>query len=164
MDARLIETIYGKIGNGNAEAIKDCFDAIVEYGNKDLEPRKRNRGYDVVTDRLAEAYEWAKKLRQKCIEVMRTTDDKQTVYETYERTLLYLAPNDFDSYMQYMEIDREPSERFYMPRRKILKQLVDALQELADDKLDELFISQPPRTGKTTLLMFFVMGTSRRAS
>ena len=156
MDARLIETIYGNIGNGNAEAIKDCFDAIVEYGNKDLEPRKRNRGYDVVTDRLAGAYEWAKKLRQKCIEVMRTTDDKQTVYETYEKTLLYLAPNDFDSYMQYMEIDREPSERFYMPRRKILKQLVDALQELADDKLDELFISQPPRTGKTTLLMFFV--------
>lgn len=152
----LIKIIYDNIGDNNTDALKDCFDAIVEYGNKDLPPRINDRGYDERTPQLEEAYEWTLRLRQKCIDIMRTADDKSVVYTIYEKTLLYMAPNDFDSYMQYLEIGREPRERFYMPRRRILKQLADALQELADDKLDELFISQPPRTGKTTLLMFFV--------
>jgi predicted phage terminase large subunit-like protein len=38
----------------------------------------------------------------------------------------------------------------------VLKRVVDALQELTDDELDELFISMPPRVGKTSILMFFV--------
>lgn len=156
MTTNLIQIIYDNIGDNNTEALKDCFDAIVEYGNENLPPRINDRGYDEKTPQLEEAYEWTLRLRQKCIDIMRTADDKSTVYTVYEKTLLYMAPNDFDSYMQYLEIGREPRERFYMPRRKILKQLADALQELADDKLDELFISQPPRTGKTTLLMFFV--------
>lgn len=45
---------------------------------------------------------------------------------------------------------------FINPRRKVLKRAVDALQKLTDDELDELFISMPPRVGKTTILMFFV--------
>ena len=55
-----------------------------------------------------------------------------------------------------MEIDRPPEERFYQPRRKVLKCVVDELQALADDELDELFVSMPPRVGKTTILMFFI--------
>lgn len=61
----------------------------------------------------------------------------------------------FDSYLIALEYDRKPAERFYLPRRKVLKPLVDALQDLTDGKLDELFLSMPPRVGKTTLLMFF---------
>ena len=78
------------------------------------------------------------------------------LFEVYRKTLLFDAPHYIDSYLQYLEINREPNERFYLPRRKVLKQAVDALQDLADDKLDELFISMPPRVGKTSLLMFFV--------
>ena len=43
-----------------------------------------------------------------------------------------------------------------MPRRKVLKQVVDALQALADDLLDLLAISLPPGVGKTTLALFFI--------
>ena len=69
-------------------------------------------------------------------------------YGLYNNVLLFLAPDDLDSYILYIEKDRPPQERFYLPRRKTLKQVVDAIQDLADDKLDELFIHMPPRVGK----------------
>ena len=77
-------------------------------------------------------------------------------FELYKKTLLFDAPHFFDSYLLYLEINRKPEERFYQPRRRVLKRVVDALQKLANDELDELFISMPPRVGKTTILMFFV--------
>ena len=77
-------------------------------------------------------------------------------YEIVKNAYLWLAPRDFDSYMIYLEWNRKPRERFYLPRRKQLMVAVRALQKLADDELDELFLSMPPRVGKTTLLMFYI--------
>ncbi len=77
------------------------------------------------------------------------------VFDVYRRGLLFDAPHDFDSYLLYLEINRKPEKRFYQPRRRVLKRVVDQIQLLVDDKLDELFISMPPRTGKTTTLMLF---------
>lgn len=68
--------------------------------------------------------------------------------EIYRKTLLYMAKDDFDSYLQYLEWNRPAHEKFYMPRRKVMKEVVEALQDLTDDKLDELFLSMPPRVGK----------------
>ena len=67
-----------------------------------------------------------------------------------------IAPFDFDSYMIALEWNRKPNQMFYLPRRKVLKQVADAYQELEDDKLDELVVNQPPRTGKSTLSIFAV--------
>ena len=78
------------------------------------------------------------------------------LFDLYKRSLLFDAPHYFDSYLLYLEINRKPGERFYQPRRKVMKRVVDALQMLVDDELDELFISMPPRVGKTSILMFFV--------
>ena len=76
--------------------------------------------------------------------------------QLYKNTLLFAAPVDFDSFCRYIEWNREPNKRFYLPRRKQLKIVVDALQELADDKLDLLAISMPPGVGKTTIAIFFL--------
>lgn len=76
--------------------------------------------------------------------------------QLYKNTLLFAAPVDFDSFCRYIEWNREPSKRFYLPRRKQLKIVVDALQELADDKLDLLAISMPPGVGKTTIAIFYL--------
>ena len=76
--------------------------------------------------------------------------------QLYRKTLLMAAPIDFDSYCQYLEWNREASKRFYLPRRKQLKPVADALQELAEGKLDVLAISMPPGVGKTTLAIFFL--------
>lgn len=85
------------------------------------------------------------------------SDNDIGMFEDLQKQVLTrVAPYDFDSYMIALEWNREPEERFYLPRRRTIKQLADAIQELAEDKLDELFISQPPRTGKTSLLMFAV--------
>lgn len=77
------------------------------------------------------------------------------------RTLIFLlynydAPVHFDSYLIALEYDRRPQDKFYEPRRHILLDHVGAMQALADDELDECFLSQPPRTGKSTLSIFFV--------
>lgn len=71
------------------------------------------------------------------------------------RTLKFSAPKNFDHYMQCMEFNRAPEERFYLPRRKVLFGHVQALQKAADREINELFLSQPPRTGKTSLVTFF---------
>ena len=82
--------------------------------------------------------------------------EKAEVYrQMMYRTLLFSAPKNFDHFIQAMEFDREPQSRFYLPRRDVLLGHVKALQDLADDKLDELFLSQPPRTGKSTVVMFY---------
>ena len=77
-------------------------------------------------------------------------------FDLHKRVLLAAAPHDFDSYLLYVEWNREPDKKFYPPRRKVLKQVVDALQELADDKLDLLAVSLPPGSGKTTLAIFYL--------
>lgn len=76
--------------------------------------------------------------------------------ELYGKSLLFLAPFDFDSYCLSIEWGRGADKKFYLPRRKQLKPLVDALQRLADGKIELLGISLPPGVGKTTLAIFFL--------
>lgn len=78
------------------------------------------------------------------------------LYALHKAVLLAAAPYDFDSFLLYVEWDREPAKKFYVPRRKQLKVVVDALQDLSDDKLDLLAISMPPGTGKSTLAIFYL--------
>lgn len=73
-------------------------------------------------------------------------------------SVLKLESNDlFDSYLLYLEKNRDEEERFYLPKRKQLNKhgLIQAMQDLEDDKLDILSISMPPGTQKTTLEKFF---------
>ena len=76
--------------------------------------------------------------------------------QLYKKTLLFAAPVDFDSYCQYLEWNREASKRFYLPRRKQLKPVAEALQRLAERKIKLLGISMPPGVGKTTIAIFFL--------
>lgn len=76
--------------------------------------------------------------------------------ELNKRSLLFDAPYDFDAYCQYLEFNRAPEKKFYIPRRSVLRPLVQDLQDLADGELDFLGISLPPRVGKSTLCIFFM--------
>lgn len=77
-------------------------------------------------------------------------------FELNRKTLLFDAPHELDAYCMYIEWNREPDKRFYLPRRRIMKRVADAMQKLVDNELDELFLSMPPRVGKTTMLMFLM--------
>ena len=72
--------------------------------------------------------------------------------ELYWNTMKWEAPMLLDSYCLYIEKNRKPQDRFYQPRRRTLKKVVDKLQALEDDELDELFLHQPPRTGKSQII------------
>lgn len=68
------------------------------------------------------------------------------------------APYLFNSYLNYLEKNRQEKDKFYKPRRRCFRKIgiINALQDLEDDKLDVLSLSMPPSTGKTTLEKFFV--------
>lgn len=138
---KLISKIFSKIKKDpeDLQAYEDIFSLCMSYEEEDFKL----------------AHKANKELRE-LIGANINTDNATKLYKLYKRTLLFDAPYDFDSYLLYIEINRKPEERFYQPRRRILKQIVDKLQALVDDELDELFISLPPRVGKTTLLLFFV--------
>ena len=87
----------------------------------------------------------------------RNLDEKRKWVALAKSSLLYLAHKYFDSFMLYLEFDRRPDKRFYAPRRKQLKRIVDGFQDVAAGKIDLLTVSQPKRTGKTTLGLMFVI-------
>lgn len=84
-------------------------------------------------------------------------DEECTPVNYYYEVLSLEAPYLFDSYLLYLEKNRDYKRKFYEPRRKCLLKtgIIQALQDLDDDKLDILSISMPPSTGKTTLEKFF---------
>ena len=78
--------------------------------------------------------------------------------EQYYECVRCEAPYLFNSYLNYLERNRQEKDKFYKPRRKCFRKIgiIQALQALEDDKLDVLSLSMPPSTGKTTLEKFFV--------
>lgn len=146
MAEELIQKIFAKIKKtpDDPEVYEDAFSAI------------RNMAENSRRESSVIAHDWNARLREEAAKRVAEGVKSEEFFDIYKRTLLFDAPSQLDSYLLYLEIGRKPSERFYQPRRKRLKQIVDALQKMADGELDELFISLPPRVGKTTLLMFFV--------
>lgn len=80
--------------------------------------------------------------------------------DLYETILVEAQNKNVDSYFRYIEKNRDPKERFYMPRRKQFLKigLMDGLQGMIDDKYDMLLISLIPGAGKTTIEKFFLSG------
>ena len=97
-----------------------------------------------------------KRLKALCrMGIQANCECKEDLIELFRETLLIEAKClRFDSYMQYIELDREPEKRFWLPRRKQLLGVCNSMQDLIDDKLDVLTISLPPGVGKTTLENF----------
>ena len=70
-------------------------------------------------------------------------------FDLNKKTYLYMAQDDFHSYLIYVEWNRPIERRFYQPRMHYLQPMVRGYQDLLDGKLDLLTISQPKRTGKS---------------
>lgn len=140
--------------------------------SKILEKLKKTYSVEVFTDLyfmcldsikngdIALGVKYAKELSAECEYAIRNLDlsekDIREVFALHKRTLLLCAPHDFDSYLLYVEFERDADKKFYPPRRKVLKVVVDAMQDLIDDNLDLLTISMPPGSGKSTLGIFFL--------
>ncbi len=83
-------------------------------------------------------------------------DESDNLNELYWNVLLWEAPFLFESYLLYMEKNRSPKKKFYEPRAKTLKIVVDDLQDLEDNVIEFYGLSLPPRVGKSTICIFFL--------
>ena len=65
---------------------------------------------------------------------------------------------DFRAYCIALEWNRPIEKQFFLPRKRILERhgLIQAFQDLSDDKLDFLCLNLPPRIGKSTMSLFFL--------
>lgn len=114
--------------------------------------------YDEIQHGHVELHAENKDMRKLIGQAMRRgIGDIDTLNDIYWKSMLVDAPVDFDSFMLYLEKNRKPDEKFYVPRRKVLAPIVSAFQEVQDGKLDFLSVSQPKRTGKTTVGNWFVL-------
>ena len=87
---------------------------------------------------------------------LRTAD----MYDLIRQTYMYSGQYSFDDFMIAMEWNREPKARFWLPRRKVLEGkhgIATKIQNFMDDP-EALFLgfSQPPGTGKTTIIKFLL--------
>lgn len=138
---------YAKQNPTEAQVYEDWFQAVVNL--RDALPQ----------DKRFDAYKYSGELRSVCASIMgkmKTGDDVAKVYDIIGRTYLFEAKDVFDSYCIYLEWNRAPEKKFYQPRRKVLRTVANALQDLADDRLDLLAISMPPGCGKTALAIFYL--------
>lgn len=99
---------------------------------------------------------WLSEMITEAMPTMATVNKAEIglMYALHKKVLLAAAPYDFDSFLQYVEWNRAPEKKFYMPRRKQLRPFVQAIQDLADDKLDLVCGSLPPGVGKSTVAIF----------
>ncbi len=117
---------------------------------------------DIATDAMERegAVQWGLKVTEyikECCEYgIAHKIDSIPLYDLEWKALKCEAPYKFESFLLYMEKKRVPKKKFYEPRRRTLKVVVDDLQDLEDGKLDFLGISLPPRVGKSTLCIFFL--------
>ena len=114
-----------------------------------------------ILENVPEEREYALKITRyikECIRLFFANGD--TSYASvYTNVLLVEARNRVvDSALIYLEKNRQPDRKFYMPRREMfLKQgIIQGLQDLLDDKLDFLSVSLPPGVGKTAIEIFFL--------
>ena len=123
----------------------------------------RDRGTIVYDeDNFSHAHEFSKAIRAAANRMVRGGVDTERMLDLYYKTHLFDAPHFFDSFCIYIEKDRELEKQFYLPRRKQLLPLAEAIQDLEDGKLDILGISMPPGVGKTTIAEFGLAWTSGR--
>ena len=93
---------------------------------------------------------------EKLIPTIVDIDDMRKMFALHREAVFAGARDSFHLCLLAVEWNRDPEKKFYAPRRKVLREVVEALQDLEDGKLDLAAISLPPGAGKTTLAIFYL--------
>lgn len=149
------------MGDMRQELYDNCIKALMAQ-NYDL-------GLDYIRHIYAENHDegrdMARRYRVTMKKVLKRGGDWAVkAYDLIRESYLMSARDCFDDFMTAIEYYRAPDKAFWQPRRKWLKEVCDALQELEEGELDELFLSMPPRVGKSTLALFFMVWVMCRDS
>ena len=138
---------------------------------KELERRLVKRGVNDI-GALADAFDLARsiddhgetgKIRAAASGLLKQGGGSRAL-ELYNNSLIFDGPVSFDCFMRAIERNRPMREQFWLPRRAKLMPVCRSLQDMEDGRLDELFLSCPPRIGKSTLMMMFFLWVMGRDS
>ena len=150
MDYRKIaESIKNRIEKTHdREAYKDLLALCIGYEAEDF----------------VAAHQLNSEVRKMTSEALRngSPKDAEYFYTLHKQSMLFDAPHDFDTFLLYVEMDRKPEKRFYAPRRRYLRPIVQGYQDVLDGKLRLLTISLPKRAGKSQLGINFINMISGR--
>ena len=145
------------IASKNPEALEDALELCKALETENSMEVIGSGGNELIFDdeNFQTAHALGRKVRTAANQIQKATGSKKML-DLYFKCHLFDAPYWFDSFCIYIEKDREPKRKFYVPRRKQLLPCVEALQDLEDGNLELLGISEPPGVGKTTIAEFFL--------
>ena len=152
-DMKLIKKLLSLGRNGDDEALRDAFPLIKELEEEGSAIVNDHLIYD--KENLSDAHALSKEMRSIAAKLLKSSGNDRLV-ELYRESLFFDGPHDFDSFCLGLEWERPRDKKFYEPRRKQLKPVAEALQELETGDLELLGISMPPGVGKTTLALFYL--------
>lgn len=142
---KLIKKLMSLGRDGDEEALLDVLPLLRELEEKDSVYVNDHLIYD--QENLKDAHALSKELRSIAGRLIKSYGSDKLV-DLYRNTLLFDGPHDFDAFCLGLEWERPRDRKFYEPRRKQLKPLADALQELETGDIELLGISTPPGIGK----------------
>lgn len=156
--ASLAETCY------NFRMANELYEASIKY----VKNGEYESGFECIKALYLKATTWGEKRAARNVVIgfrkaMKGVMERSTgvvvstVYDLLRSSYDLTAVDYFDDFMIALEWDRAPEDRFWTVRRECLLPVADELQALEEDRLDELFLSCPPRIGKSTIVMFFVI-------
>ena len=93
---------------------------------------------------------------EKLIPTITDIGDMRKMFALHREVVFAGARDSFHLCLLAVEWNRDPEKKFYVPRMGVLREVVEALQDLEDRKLDLAAISLPPGAGKTTLAIFYL--------
>ena len=93
---------------------------------------------------------------EKLIPTIKDIGNMRKMFALHRNVVFAGAQDSFHCCLLAVEWNRDPEKKFYVPRMGVLREVVQALQDLEDGKLDLAAISLPPGAGKTTLAIFYL--------
>lgn len=112
------------------------------------------------------AHKWCSEIIKiaikKEIRKIKDVEEVKKVANILKEAYTYHGREDFESFLIAMEWERPNKDKFYEPRQKVLHEVVVGMQELAEGKISTLLVSMPPRAGKTTLGILYILWRAGR--
>lgn len=164
---KLIRKTIDLSADGDTEAMSDCLYLIrsleLENSTEVLAQRLNDYGTVIYDPKNFEmAHKYIKELRAAAAK--ETKNGNSFAADIYRQCLLFDAPHFLDEAILYAEFDRAYEKKFYEPRRKQLKQVVDAMQKLEERKIHTLGVMMPPGVGKSSIEIMFMVWSGFRNS